>query len=145
MTNYFEKFFADCNNLLSTIETTKQNYFAAIADDIRAKRHLKEVEEQLESAEAEIVAEAAITAKAGTDSPLAGLAATSPAYKAAIDALKSRERSAGRTAQIYAHVVRCRNEADEAQIIREQTGADLSACKAAADLRSSMLRPFQTN
>lgn len=141
--NFAKLFFQDCEDLSNQLIITAQNWFAANADDIAAKRRLKDIEEKLTRAEAEIVAEAAMEAVVGKTGPLAGFAATSPAYKSACEALIGRERErGGKLANLYAAVIAARNIADECQQLREGTGKMLEAQKAAADLRASMLRPL---
>lgn len=140
MNDFGRKLFEDCRSILDAMEPMEQNLFAAIIDDLEAKRRLKDAEEALKAAEGEIVVEAAVMAKVANEGAFANIAATSPAYKAAVDALLYRERSR-RLSQHVANVSRLAIEADRAVAIREDTQGRLSALKSKANLISSMLSP----
>lgn len=138
MTNFVEKFFADCQDLSNSLISTGQNLCAAIADDIESKRRLREAEECLSNAEAELIAEATIRAAVEKAGPLAGIAATSSAFKAACESMIAKARK-GDLTRLHCEVVRLRNMEDETQTIREQTAAMFGAMKHAADLRAALL------
>lgn len=138
MTNFVQQFFADCQDLSNNLIVTGQNLCAAIADDIESKRRLREAEERLSNAEAELIAEAAIRAAVEKAGPLSGIAATSSAFKAACESMIAKARQA-QLSRLYADAVRLRNLADEAQTIREQTATMFGAMKHAADLRAALL------
>ena len=140
MNDFARQFLSDCQDISNNIIATGQNLYAAINDDIEAKRNLRDAEEILSAAEAEIVAEATIRASTEKTGPLAGVAATSSAFKAACEALIARERHSNpQIAQLHAHAIRCRNVADQTTILREGTAVTFSALKHAADLRAAML------
>lgn len=141
MNDFARSFFSDCQDISNNLIATGQNLYAAINDDIEAKRHLRDAEEMLSAAESEIIAEATIRASTEKAGALAGIAATSSAFKAACEALIARQRSSNpQIAQLYAHVIRCRNVADQTTILREGTAVTFSALKHASDLRAAMLR-----
>ena len=141
MNDFARQFLADCQDISNNIISVGQNLYAAINDDIESKRRLRDAEEMLSAAESEIIAEATIRASTEKSGPLAGIAATSSAFKAACEALIARERHNNpQITQIHAHVVRCRNVADNCTILREGTAVTFSALKHAAELRAAMLR-----
>lgn len=141
MNDFARQFMNECQDISNNLIATGQNLYAAINDDIEAKRNLRDAEEMLSNAEAEIIAEATIRAATEKAGPLAGIAATSSAFKSAVEAMIARERHSNpQIAQLLAHVIRCRNVADQTTILREGTAVTFSALRHAADLRAAMLR-----
>lgn len=135
------EFVGDCQDLLGRLEETASQLAYAIQQDIAARRTLRELEEALSAAEAELVASAAIKAKTGQDSPLAGLAVTSPAYRAALDALLADARRNG--LGVLAHQVEdMRRVVDDTEATRRTWEVRFSAIKHAAELRAAMLKVY---
>lgn len=143
MNDFARSFLNDCQDISTNIIATGQNLYAAIRDDIESKRRLRDAEETLSNIEAELIAESTIRASVEKTGPLAGIAATSSAFKAACEAMVAKSRKTGNHAQVYAHVVKLRNECDECTALREGTAVTFSALKHAADLRAAMLRSLE--
>ena len=136
---------AECEDILEHLDTLSLDLGDAIERDIDAKRGVKWADEQLAAAEAEIIAEEAIKAKLGDkESKLAGLAATSKPYAAALDAIIAQERRDGRLAALWADAQQYRRLADDASMHRERLAVRFSATKAAANLRAAMLGTYST-
>ncbi|GIV73506.1 hypothetical protein [Caldilinea sp.] len=113
---------------------------AAIEAETTIRRMLKEAEQGLEAAEAELIYDLELQAqdKAG---PLAGLAKTGPAYKAALTNVLAQERqNGGPLGDLSRQVEQLRTQLDQAQIEREQMAVHFSACKHAADLKAAVLK-----
>lgn len=143
MNDFARSFLNDCQDISSNILTTGQSLYDAIRYDIEAKRRLRDAEERLSNYEAELIAEATIRASVEKSGPLAGIAATSSAFKAACEALIAKSRRTGSHAQLYAEAVKLRNEGDECTALREGVAVTFSALKHAADLRAAMLHSLQ--
>ena len=136
---------ADCEDILANMDGFAIDLAEAIERDIDAKRWVKQADEELAAAEAEIIAEEAIKAKLGDkESKLAGLAATSKPYAAALDAIIAQERRDGRLAALWADAQQYRRLADDASMHRERLAVRFSATKAAANLRAAMLGTYST-
>jgi hypothetical protein len=104
----------------------------AIESKTHLRQMLKEAEQALETAEAEVLYEAEIAAQ-DKYGPLAGIAKTSAAYKVAITKLLADERkNAGPLGELTRQVSDLRVRLDQAQIEREQASVHFSACKHAA-------------
>jgi hypothetical protein len=117
------------NQLQRTIET-----------ETHLHRMLKEAEQALETAEAEVLYEAEIAAQ-DKHGPLAGIAKTSATYKAALTNLLAQvRRNGGPIGELTRQVDSLRVRLDQAQIEREQAAVHFSAYKHAADLKASVLR-----
>ena len=135
---------AECEDILAHLGALSVDLADAIERDIDAKRWVKQADEELAGAEAEIIAEAAIKAKLGDkESPLAGLAVTSKPYAAALDAIIAQERRDGRLAALWTDAQQYRRLADDAAMQRERLAVRFSATKHAADLRAAMLGTYR--
>lgn len=141
MNTFLSDFLGECRDLLASLETTAGELAIAIQQDITARRALREAEEMLAGAEAELVAEAAITAKAGGESPLAGLAATSKPYAAAIDAMLVGARRNG-LSSLAQRVADLRLVVDDTEATRQTWATRYSALRHAAELRAAMLKAY---
>lgn len=130
----------DAESLLTEVQNAAGTLQGAIEAETQLRRVLKETEQALEQAEAEIIYEAEIDAhsKAG---PLAGIAKTSPAYKAALTKLVTNARAQnGQVSALAGQVATLQAQYDQAQIAREQATVQYSACKHAADLKGAILK-----
>ena len=124
------------SNLMSAADCVQRTVEA----ETHLRRMLKEAEQALEGAEAEVLYEAEIAAQ-DKSGPLANIAKTSTAYKAAITKLLADERrNGGPLGELTRQVDGLRVRLDQAQIEREQAAVQFSACKHAADLKASVLR-----
>jgi hypothetical protein len=135
--NHLKPILDECNGLIERIAATAEELAAAISADISFKRQLREAEEALSQREAEYITEAVILAQQ-KQGPLAGIATTSPAFKAACETLVASAHQNGISLH-YRQVISLRAQADDAQARREILGTRFSAIKHAADLRSAML------
>lgn len=136
-TNHFQSLIDQCDELLTRLDATAEELAAAISSDISFKRQLREAEETLSQREAEYITEAVMQAQQ-KQGPLAGIATTSPAFKAACEKLVANAYQNG-ISQHYRQVIGLRAQADDAQARREILGTRFSAMKHAADLRTAML------
>lgn len=140
LSSWLNEFIGDCVDILEVMERAADDLAVNIAADIATKRQAKELQEVLDMAEAEIVADAAVKARLKDDSSqLTGLATSSAGYRAAIDALIA-EAHRGPLLATVKTVHEARRHADDAQIAREQAAIRFSACKHAAGLREAILR-----
>lgn len=134
---------AECEDILTHLEAVSVDLADAIEQDIETKRWMKQADDELAAAEAEIIAEEAIKAKLGDkESRLQGLAVTSKAYQAALDAIIAAERRDGRLAALWTDVQTHQRLADNAAMQRERLAVRFSATKHAANLRAAMLAAY---
>lgn len=110
---------------------------AAIEADVTARRQLRDAEQTLNEAEAGYLVDAETQAQE-KQGPLAGLAKSSAAYKAACETLIAGARQNGLRDQ-FTQVTALRHAADATQIAREQQSARFTALKHIAELRTAML------
>ena len=140
LSTWLNDFIGDCVDILGAMERAADTLAVNIAADVATKRQLRDAQDALSMAEAEIVAEAAIKARLKDESSsLTGLATSSQGYRAAVDALIA-EAQRGPLAQLVASLHQASRRADDAQIAREQAAIRFSAVKHAAGLREAILR-----
>jgi hypothetical protein len=126
--------------MLTELKDAAATLQAAIEMESKLRRTLKETEQALEQAEADIVYMAEIEAH-GKTGPLAGIAKTSPAYKAALTRIVTQARGeAGQISTLAQQVAVQQARHDQALIEREQASVYYSACKHAADLKTAILK-----
>lgn len=133
MTDYLE----DAQSLLNHMGTVANTLEDAIATARTAKQRAADATKTLAAAESELAAELAVAAMA-KEGPLAGIATSSKAYQAVMDAELARAR-AGRLSALDIAAKRAQADAEAATIELEQAQARFSACRHAADLLAAML------
>lgn len=130
----------DAESLLTEVHTAASTLQHAIEAETKLRRSLKETEQALEEAEAEIIYEAEIEAQ-GKTGPLAGIAKTSAGYKAALTKLVTYARGHDdRVSALARQVATLQARYEQVQIEREQAAVQFSACKHAADLKGAILK-----
>lgn len=135
-----ERAVEDAERMIDEVKDAAAALQSAIEAETRLRRVFKEAELALEQAEADIVYEAEINAQ-NKMGPLAGIAKTSPAYKAAVTKLISQARGKdGQVSGAAQQVGSLQAQYDQAQIEREQASVHFSACKHAADLKAAILK-----
>ena len=122
-------------------ETADDAYDRYLIERYEAEQDARaDAEQALEMAEAKVLYEAELAAQEKSGA-LAGIAKTSPAYRAAVTHLLAHERQTDGPVGIYSRkVAHLRTRLDDAQVAREQAAVHFSACKHAADLKASILR-----
>ena len=126
------------DRILSDLITADVELSTALVDDNQARRQLREAEQALSLAEAELVTTAVIQAK-DKAGPLAGLAVTSDAYKMAV-ALLVAKAHAGDLQRPSGRVKEWQRFADDAKVKLDQATARFSAVRHASNLLASMLQ-----
>jgi hypothetical protein len=139
-TKLIEVAVSESESMISQLMSAAEKVQRTIEVETHLSRTLKEAEQALEMAEAEVLYEAEIAAQ-DKHGPLAGIAKTSPVYKAAINKLLADERrNGGQIDALTGQVDDLRVRVDQAQLEHEQAAVQFSACKHAADLKASVLR-----
>lgn len=133
-----QQLFEEGERILADLRSADGEVGTALEHDAQARRQLKEAERHLEVAEAEILTTAAIRSKA-KEGPLAGIALTSDAYKAAVTKLLA-EAHRGPLKELFGRVKEWQIEADDAKIKLEQAAKRFSAICHASNLLASMLQ-----
>lgn len=126
--------------LINDLMAASSQLACAIEEEMKLRQMLRDAEQALEMAEAKVLYEAELAAQEKSGA-LAGIAKTSPAYRAAVTHLLAHERQSDGPVGIYSRkVAHLRTRLDDAQVAREQAAVHFSACKHAADLKASILR-----
>ena len=139
-TKLVENAVTQSETMISQLMEAADQLERTIEAETHIRRMLKEAEQALENAEAETLYTAEIAAQ-DKSGPLAGIAKTSATYKAALTNLLAQARgNDGPMGELARQVDNLRVRLDRAQIEREQAAVHFSACKHAADLKTSVLR-----
>lgn len=126
--------------LINDLMAASSQLACAIEEEMKLRQMLRDAEQALEMAEAKVLYEAELAAQEKSGA-LAGIAKTSPAYRAAVTHLLAHERQTDGPVGIYSRkVAHLRTRLDDAQVARERAAVHFSACKHAADLKASILR-----
>lgn len=126
--------------LIGDLMAASSQLACAIEEEMKLRQMLRDAEQVLEMAEAKVLYEAELAAQE-KNGALAGIAKTSPAYRAAVTHLLAHERQSDGPVGIYSRkVAHLRTRLDDAQVARERAAVHFSACKHAADLKASILR-----
>lgn len=130
----------DAESLLTDMQTAADTLQRAIETETQLRRVLKETEQALEQAEADVIYEAEIAAQ-NKEGVLAGIAKTSAAYKAALTKLVAQARANdGQVSALARQMATLQAQYDQAHIEREQAVVQFSGCKHAADLKAAILK-----
>lgn len=130
------------DRLLSDLIAVDVELAGAMDDDSNARRQLREAEQALSLAEAEVVTTAVIQAKEKVG-PLAGFAVTSDAYKMAVALLVTKSHE-GNLKPLAYRVKAWQIEAEAARVRLDQLTARFSAVRYASNLLASMLAATTT-
>lgn len=115
----------------------------ALVDDNMARRQLREAEQALSLAEAEIICEASIQAKA-KEGPLAGLAVSGDGYKTAQQLLLAQAHR-GNLQRLAGRAQERQIAAEDAKVSLERAQARFSAIRHACVLLNGMLNATTLN
>ena len=133
-----EQLLEESDRLLGELIATDTDLAGAISDDNEARRQLKDAEQELNLAEAEVITVAVIQAKQ-KEGPLGGIATTSDAYKAAVTKLLA-DAHQGDLYHAYNRMKQRQGQADERKVVLEQAVTRFSAIRHASNLLASMLQ-----
>ncbi|MFZ4659377.1 MAG: hypothetical protein ACOYNY_20345 [Caldilineaceae bacterium] len=126
------------DRILSDLITADMDLSTALIDESMARRQLREAEQALNLAEAEIVSEAALQAKAKAG-PLAGLAVSSDAYKMAVQLLVAKAHT-GNLQRLAGKAKERQIAAEDAKVGLERAQVRFSAIRHASNLLAGMLQ-----
>lgn len=133
-----EQLLEESDRLLGELFAVDVDLAGALADDSAARRQLKDAEQELNLAEAEVITTAVIQSKV-KEGPLAGIATTSDAYKAAVAKLLADAHQGGLN-RAYAKARAWQLQADECKVTLERATVRFSAIRHASNLLASMLQ-----
>lgn len=133
-----EQLLEESDRLLGELIATDIELAGTLADDSDARRQLKEAEQELNLGEAEVITTAVLQAKL-KEGPLAGIATTSDAYKAAVTRLLA-DAHQGDLSRSHLRVKERQQQADGAKVALEQATTRFSAVRHASNLLASMLQ-----
>lgn len=138
MTHPLQHDISIAQDMIDALTTAAETLADAIASEKYARQAAQEAKNALAAAEAELIADEVVASLAG-EGALAGIARTSKAYDAALDALKVRGYRNGLAA--------CAMEATDAQrvavnasIAFDQATVRFSALRHASELQAAILR-----
>ncbi len=133
-----EQLLEESDRLLGELVAADVELAGALYDDSDARRQLKDADQVLSLAEAEVITVAVIQSKA-KEGPLAGIATTSDAYKAAVTKLLASAHQ-GDLKRSYMRLKERQIQADDRKVVLEQATARFSAIRHASNLLASMLQ-----